>query len=92
MARTKNVIADENCEYSYDKLWKLLIDRKLRKKDLQKLTHISPAVIAKLGRGEAVNLSTLGKICVVLECGLSDIVDIVKKVKPGKRRKKPAIL
>ena len=92
MARTKNVIADENCEYSYDKLWKLLIDRKLRKKDLQKLTHISPAVIAKMGRGEAVNLSTLGKRCVVLECGLSDIVDIVKKVKPAKRRKKPAVL
>ena len=92
MAHTKNVIAYENCEYSYDKLWKLLIDRKLRKKDLQKLTHISPAVIAKMGRGEAVNLSTLGKICVVLECGLSDIVDIVKKVKPRSRRKKPAIL
>ena len=92
MARTKNVIADENCEYSYDKLWKLLIDRKLRKKDLQKLTHISPAVIAKMGRGEAVNLSTLGKICVVLGCGLSDVVDIVKKVKPKKRGRKTAIV
>ncbi|MBQ9557221.1 MAG: helix-turn-helix transcriptional regulator [Clostridia bacterium] len=88
--RTKNEITENDCEYSYDKLWKLLIDRKLRKKDLQKLTHISPAVIAKMGRGEAVNLSTLGKICVVLECGLSDIVDIVKKVKPRKRRKNAA--
>ncbi|MBQ6552776.1 MAG: helix-turn-helix transcriptional regulator [Clostridia bacterium] len=90
--RTKNEIAENGCEYSYDKLWKLLIDRKLRKKDLQKLTHISPAVIAKMGRGEAVNLSTLGKICVVLECGLSDVVDIVKKVKPKKRRGKTAIV
>ena len=90
--RTKNVIAENGCEYSYDKLWKLLIDRKLRKKDLQKLTNISPAVIAKMGRGEAVNLSTLGKICVVLECGLSDVVDVVKKVKPRKRRKNAAIV
>ena len=88
--RTKNEIAENDCEYSYDKLWKLLIDRKLRKKDLQKLTHISPAVIAKMGRGEAVNLSTLGKICVVLECGLSAVVDVVKKVKPRKRRKNAA--
>ena len=43
------------------------------------MTHISAAVIAKMGRREAVNIETLAKICIVLECKLSDLVDIVPK-------------
>lgn len=65
--------------FSYDKLWHKLIDLKLKKKDLQKQANLSPSVIAKMGRGESVNLETLAKICLVLHCGLSDIVDIILK-------------
>lgn len=63
--------------FSYDKLWKLLIDRKMKKKDLQSEAHLSSAVISKMGRGEGVNLATLAKICMTLHCGLSDIVELV---------------
>lgn len=66
-------------QFSYDKLWYKLIDLKLKKKDLQKQAHLSPSVIAKMGRGESVNLETLAKICLVFHCGLSDIVDIILK-------------
>lgn len=66
-------------QFSYDKLWHKLIDLKLKKKDLQKQASLSPSVIAKMGRGESVNLETLAKICLVLHCGLSDIVDIILK-------------
>ena len=61
---------------SYDKLWKLLIDRKMKKKDLQSKTKLSSAVIAKLGKGLPVHLNTLLKICSVLHCSLDDIVDV----------------
>ncbi|MGN0179357.1 MAG: helix-turn-helix domain-containing protein, partial [Monoglobaceae bacterium] len=53
-------------QFSYDKLWHKLIDLKLKKKDLQKQANLSPSVIAKMGRGESVNLETLAKICLVL--------------------------
>ena len=64
------------CVFSYNKLWKLLIDRKLKKKDLREATHLSPAVIAKMGRGESVNLETLAVICRYLKCQIGDIVEI----------------
>ncbi|MBS5842287.1 MAG: helix-turn-helix domain-containing protein [Clostridiales bacterium] len=64
-------------EFSYNKLWKLLIDLKWKKKDLQKSAKLGSAVIAKMGRGESVNLETPAKICVALHCGLSDIVEII---------------
>ncbi len=63
---------------SYKKLWKLLIDRDLLKKDLAELAGISPATIAKLGNGENVNVEVLVKICAALECDISDIMEIVK--------------
>ncbi len=61
---------------SYAKLWKLLISRKMKKKDLQLLTHLSSAVIAKLGKNQSVQLTTLVKICNVLKCSITDIVDL----------------
>ena len=60
----------------YDKLWALLHARKMKKKDLQSVTHLSSAVIAKLSKGYPVHLNTLLKICDVLHCTLDDIVDI----------------
>lgn len=66
----------KNIRVSYDRLWKLLKEKKLKKKDLQALTHLSSAVIAKLGKGESVHLDTLIKICEALKCNICDIVDI----------------
>ncbi len=70
---------NEPYQFSYDKLWHRLIDLKLKKKDLQSKAKLSSAVIAKMGRGESVNLDTLAKICLVLHCGISDVVDFVPK-------------
>ena len=67
--------------FSYDKLWHLLIDLKLKKKDLQERAGLSSNVIAKMGRGESVTLETLAKICLALKCGVGDIVDLIRKNK-----------
>ena len=62
---------------SYKKLWKLLIDRDMKKKDLQKMAGISSASITKLGKNENVNTDILQKICSALECDISDIMEMV---------------
>ena len=62
---------------SYKRLWKLLIDRDMKKKDLQKLAGISSASITKLGKNENVNTDILQKICSALECDISDIMEMV---------------
>ncbi len=61
---------------NYNRLWKLLIDKRMMKKDLQKITSLSSNVITKMGKGESVTLETLAKICIALQCGISDIVEI----------------
>ncbi len=61
---------------SYNKLWKLLIDKKMKKKDLQKLSGISSSSVAKLGRNENVNTGILQKICSALHCDVSDIMEM----------------
>lgn len=61
---------------SYNKLWKLLIDKKMKKQDLQKLSGISSSSIAKLGRNENVNTETLQKICSALHCNISEIMEM----------------
>lgn len=62
---------------SYKKLWKLLIDREMKKKDLQQQAGISAASISKLGRNENVNTEILAKICTALGCDISDIMEMV---------------
>lgn len=62
---------------SYNKLWKLLVDKGMKKKDLKEVTGISATIIAKLGRNENVITDTLLKICTALDCNISDIMDIV---------------
>ena len=59
---------------SYKKLWKLLIDRDLKKKDLREMAGISPSTIAKLGRNENINTEVLIKICRALDCDLKEII------------------
>lgn len=61
---------------SYKKLWKLLIDRDLKKKDLSALAGISSASVTKLGKNENVNTEILEKICKALDCDISDIMEI----------------
>lgn len=62
---------------SYKKLWKLLIDRDLKKKDLREMAGISPSTIAKLGRNENINTEVLLKICKALDCDIVDIMELV---------------
>lgn len=61
---------------SYKKLWKLLIDRDLKKKDLCELAGISSASMAKLGKNENINTSIIVRICEALDCDTSDIMEI----------------
>ncbi len=63
-------------EYSYNKLWKLLIDKKITKTQMRKMAGISTNSLAKMGRDEAVSMETLAKISIVLQCGLDEMVDI----------------
>ena len=62
---------------SYNKLWKTLIDRKMRKSDLRNRARISTTALAKLGRDENVSMDVLKKICAALECNVGDIMDIL---------------
>jgi DNA-binding Xre family transcriptional regulator len=62
---------------SYKKLWKLLIDRDMKKRDLCEKAGVSATSLAKLAKGENVNTDILVKICRALECDLGDIVEIV---------------
>ncbi len=62
---------------SYKKLWKLLIEKDMKKKDLRLATGITTTALAKLGKNENVNTEILVKICKVLECDISDIMEII---------------
>jgi len=64
--------------YSYNKLWKILIDRKITKTEMRKQAGITTNMLAKMGKDEPVSMETLAKICVALNCGLDDIVEIQK--------------
>ncbi len=63
---------------SYNKLWKLLIDRKMSKADLRKAVEMSPNTMTKMRRDEEVAMSVLLKIATYLECDISDICEFVK--------------
>lgn len=64
----------------YKKLWKLLIDKDMKKKDLSTIAGISQASITKMGRNGHVSTETLMKICSALGCGIGDIVEITPEV------------
>ena len=66
---------------SYKKLWKLLIDHDMKKKDLAKVADISNYTITKMSKGENVTVETLGKICAALNCGVDDIMEFVPEEK-----------
>ena len=63
---------------SYKKLWHLLIDRDMKKKDLQRVAGISAASITKLGKNENISTEIIQKICMALQCDVSDIMEMVE--------------
>ncbi len=64
-------------EVSYKKLWKLLIDKDMKKKDLQANAGISWASVTKLSKGENVSMEVLIKICTALNCDIGDIMELI---------------
>lgn len=64
---------------SYDKLWKILIDKKLKKTDLIHNAKISSSALSKLSKNEFVSLSVINKICIYLDCDISDVVKIINE-------------
>ena len=67
-----------NMKITYKKLWKLLIDKDMKKKDLQTVAGISSASITKLAKNEHVNTETLEKICTALNCDITDILEMTE--------------
>ena len=62
---------------SYKKLWKILIDKDMKKKDLQAAAGISWASVTKLSKGETVSMEVLMKVCKALECNIGDVMDLI---------------
>lgn len=66
---------------SYNKLWKLLIDRNMKKKELGEAAGVSNSLIAKLGKNENVTVDVLVRICSALNCGIDDIMELIPEDK-----------
>ena len=64
---------------SYDKLWKLVIENKMRRQDLAKAAEISANTVTKLGKNEVVSLEVLMRICKVFHCDIGDIMEIIEE-------------
>lgn len=65
--------------YSYNRLWKILIDKKITKTEMRKQAKITTNMLAKMGKDEPVSIETLAKICITLGCGIDDIVEFQEK-------------
>lgn len=66
---------------SYNKLWKLLIDKEMKKVDLREQAGLTTNVLAKLGKNEHVSTQSLEKICRILECEVGDILEFIPNEK-----------
>ncbi|WP_317368350.1 helix-turn-helix transcriptional regulator [uncultured Tyzzerella sp.] len=75
----KKEIKELDSQFSYNRLWKLLIDRGIKKQELQNMSNVSAASIAKMGRCENVTTDVLLRICEALDCQLEDIVERIEK-------------
>ena len=64
---------------SYDKLWKLLIDRKMNRTELKEAAGISFNVLAKMGKSEFISMESLYKICHTLDCDIGDVIEFTEK-------------
>lgn len=64
-----------NIIFSYNKLWKLLIDKGMKRTALMQLVGFSPSTLARLSKNQPTRMDVLAKICLVLDCGLDDVVE-----------------
>lgn len=64
---------------SYNKLWHLMLDKKMTKRELREKTGLSTASIAKLNRGENITTDVLVKICIALDCDITEIMELVEE-------------
>ena len=64
---------------SYNKLWKILIDKNLKRTDLKEYAGISFNVLAKMGKDQTVSMESMEKICIALDCNIGDIIEFVNK-------------
>ena len=70
---------------SYNKLWKLLVDKKMSKADLRKAAGIAPNTMTRLRRDEEVTLAVLNRICVALDVNIGDVMEFVPENEAGER-------
>ncbi|MEG2686893.1 MAG: helix-turn-helix domain-containing protein, partial [Christensenellaceae bacterium] len=70
---------------SYDKLWKLLIDKKMKKTDSKEISGISFNVLARMGKDEVVSFESIEKICRALDCNIGDVMEISEEAEPQKK-------
>jgi len=64
---------------SYDKLWKLLIDKKMNRTALKEASGISFNVLAKMGKGESVSMESILKVCKALDCDIADVMEVSRE-------------
>ena len=62
---------------SYKRLWKLLIDKDMKKRDLKEAANLSPSLMSSLNQDKSVTVNTLSRICEVLNCRIEDVLEIV---------------
>jgi DNA-binding Xre family transcriptional regulator len=77
----KKVKQENRMEVSYDKLWKMLIDKKMKKTELLERASIGTSTLAKLGKDKPVSMAAIMKICEALDCGVEDVMEIRKSNK-----------
>lgn len=63
---------------SYKPLWHLLVEKNMNKEDLKRAAHITSNIVSRMSKGTYVNLDSLEKICIALDCTLNDVVEIIK--------------
>ena len=73
----ENLRGIDTMQVSYKKLWKMLIDKDMKKKDLQADVGVSWASVTKLSKGETVSMEVIMKICKTLNCNIGDIMDLI---------------
>ena len=65
---------------SYNKMWKLLIDKNMKRKDLKEKAEVSQNVMARLSKNQAVTMETMEKICSVLQCDIGDVMEFIDEL------------
>ena len=75
------LMSEKQIKISYKPLWRMLLERDMTKVDLRKKTKIAPSTFTKMSNNEQVSLDILARICLELECGFDDVVEIMKERK-----------